>query len=253
MDMAALQQQPTPFMQQFQQNPAGDSNALYNQYLKGVQTPAGPQQPAQGGLMGMLRNILPFMDTAQGHAMLGNTASMYPYTDKFAGEVPKRTIVRTSNDPKVIDEEAETNPSYLGTRSTMQIGAKGLVSPPLSVVNHELMHSYTDKHGFPGNASDFNKAWESSKKTNPQLQTIDSYLRSDPNYADEQNENDITAERHAFLAQQVGAGGLDAFPEQLQPFYAPMFRETQKRNVLEIPQRIAKGNTLELPQVYAGK
>jgi len=124
----------------------------------------------------------------------------------------------------VVQEEAETNPeSYLGFRTgrnKMKISEKDFVSPPISVTTHELMHSYLDTKGYPNGEDAFNQHWEAAKKTNPLLHTIDQWLASSPDYADEQNRTDLSQERFAYLAQALSGAGLKAFPKELQPDYA---------------------------------
>jgi hypothetical protein len=110
----------------------------------------------------------------------------------------------------------------------MDIASKLDLSPRPSVVEHELMHSYLDKKGYPHGADAFTKDWETAKKTDPLLATIDSWIATSPDYADEMNQDDITQERYAYLAQAKAGGGLQAFPSLMQRHYAPVFRDTSK-------------------------
>ena len=130
--------------------------------------------------------------------------------------------------PEVVQEEAETNPEkYLGfpnSRSRMDIAEGGFVSPPISVSEHELMHAYLDHKGYPNGEDAFNQHWEAAKKGNPLLHTIDQWLATSRDYADEQNRTDLTQERFAYFAQALGGKGLKAFPKELQGDYRGISR-----------------------------
>jgi hypothetical protein len=225
---------PTPqeqaFMQRFQANKIGNPDDLYTQYLKSVQLPQGtqPYTPTDSGtIMRGIRRAVPFVDTAQGHTDLQQSLNNYPFTDE-ARQLLKNTLIRSSMDPAVVQEEAETNPeSYLGFRtgrSKMKIAEGGFVSPPISVTTHELMHSYLDTKGYPNGEDAFNQHWETAKQTTPLLHTIDRWLATSPDYTDEQNRTDLSQERFAYLAQALSGSGLKAFPKELQPDYAAIFR-----------------------------
>lgn len=219
------------FMQQFAKNKIGNPDDLYTQYLKSVQLPGGSSgalPPTQSGIITRgIRRALPFMDTAQGHQDLQSTLSTYPFTPQ-AKDVVGSTVIRSSMDPAVVQEEAETNPeSYLGFptgRSKQKIAEGGFVSPPMSVSAHELMHSYLDQKGYPYGQDAFNQDWEKAKQTTPLLHTIDQWLATSPDYTDEQNPTDLSQERYAYLAQALSGGGLKAFPPALQRHYAGVFK-----------------------------
>jgi hypothetical protein len=213
----------TAFVQRVLTNKRDNPDALYDQYLKGVQLPANlPTHVKETGLfpalMRGMRRAVPFVDTAVGHQDLNDALSAWPFTPE-ARKLLTGTLVRSSMSPQVVQEEAETNPEkYLGLRTgrlRTDIAEGGFVSPPLSVLTHELMHSYLDLKGYPRDEDAFNQAWEAAKPHNPLLQTIDSWVAAD--YADEMNRGDITQERYAYLAQALGGAGLQAFPKELQP------------------------------------
>lgn len=220
------------FVQGFEQNKKPNSDALYDQYLKSVQMPKA-QSPHQqttsmfSKMVGGMRNMVPFVDSQVGHQDLGGALSAYPFTPDAKKILAPATVVRDSMKPQIVEEEAETNPEkYLGIktgRSRMDIATTTKDSPLLSVVTHEMMHSYLDKKGYPNGQAGFLADWNEAKKTTPLLSTIDQWVASSPDYSDEMNEGDIAQERFAYLAQALGGAGLQAFPQQLQRDYAPIF------------------------------
>lgn len=225
---------PTPadlaWMQQFRQGAQTGLSAddLYSQYLKSVQLPQKVLPLEQSGLLTRAaRRAFPLMDTAQGHAMLKQSLGSYPFTEQ-AKPVVNRTLIRSSNAPDVIEEEAETNPERLlgipTGRDKMKIAESGMVSPLVSVTTHELMHSYLDQKGYPYGEDAFNQDWEKAKQTTPLLANIDQFLAKSPDYTDEQNRTDLSQERFAYLAQALSGRGLTAFPQQLQRHYQGIFR-----------------------------
>jgi hypothetical protein len=220
------------FVQGFEQNKRADSDALYDQYLKSVQVPTMPAPQPQGGMwngiVGHVRNAIPYMDSKVGHRDLTSTLAGYPYTPEARKLLSKDTVVRDSMDPAVVEEEADTEPEKaLGLhtgRDRMDIATQTKYSPLPSVVEHETMHSYLDKKGYPYGQAAFVSDWNNAKKTNPLLSTIDEWVASSPDYSDEMNIGDINQERFAYLAQALGGGGLNAFPKELQRHYAPIFQ-----------------------------
>ncbi len=228
---------PTPdtFTQDFLKNKRPDAaDALYSDYLKSLKMPEGPL-PSRGQPAGMLskvaggvRDAVPVMDSAVGHQNLGDVMSLYPFTPEAQKVLSRSTVVRDSMAPKVVQEEAETNPEkILGvptSRDKMLIATKLDVSPPMSVMAHELMHSYLDKKGYPISQGAFEKDWNTAKQGTPLLSNIDQFVASSPDYTDEMNETDINQERFAYLAQALGGSGLQAFPKELQRHYAPVFQ-----------------------------
>jgi hypothetical protein len=221
------------FVQEFLKNKADNPDAIYDKYLKSIQLPKSmPVHDKETNLfskmVGGIRSIVPFMDSSAGHQTLGDALKAYPFTPEASKLLSKSTVVRDSMGKEIVEAEAEEDPEKvlgIGTgRTRVDIATTMKYSPPLSVMTHELMHSYLDKKGYPQGKENFQKDWEAAKKGNDLLTTIDQYIASSPDYKDEMNESDITQERFAYLAQAVGGAGLSAFPKQLQRDYAAIFR-----------------------------
>jgi hypothetical protein len=221
------------FMEGFLKNKRDNPDALYSQYLGYVHAPTNlsvhdKESNVFSRFVGGLRNLVPFVDSQTGHQDLNDALKAYPFTPEAQRLLSRSTVVRDSMQKDIAESEANTDPeTVLGIptgRDRTDIATHPKYSPPLSVMTHELMHSYLDEKGYPRGRAHFQRGWEEVKKDNPLLSVIDQFIASSPDYSDEMNENDIAQERYAYLAQALGGLGLQAFPHELQSDYAPVFR-----------------------------
>lgn len=116
---------------------------------------------------------------------------------------------------------------------TMPTGRNGVDIKNLdtSKVAHELTHVFQEKH--PINSSDFNQKWEMEKSKYPNDPSknvflfIDKSQIGESNLYDTSNKETLARERHAYLVEQIGTGGIKAINDtapSLVPFYKALFQ-----------------------------
>ena len=139
-----------------------------------------------------------------------DVANAYPLTDEARQTVLENT---TQTNKHIPGEYASFDESKSGPDKI------NISEPHPTNTFHEMVHSWVANTANKPDLTAFQSAFDQEKATNPILQNINQILSQDTHNYPASAAKDLPEERYAYVAEAYGAGGLNAIPESLRPFY----------------------------------